>query len=705
MTPRIRLIAAFFVATVALLCPAVLSAQTATLTLYYDVSNTGTDGTNPYGGLIQASDGSLYGINQYGGSVGAGTVFKIVPASTYSGYRYDVVHSFTGTTTDAAVPNPLIELPDGNLYGTSSYGGAHNRGTIFKISPATGDFTLLYSFSNQLTDGDNPYGSIIFDGTYIYGTTYANDSDATSYGTLWKYKPDLGSGASGPTVLLLFDNAANSDFGIYPWDGVTDINGVLYGTSFQGAGFNCGALYSSAINGDNNQVLHTFTNGLDGCDPYAAPRLWSDGYLYGTTNQYDDAKTLFGSVYHSGTGPDTLTFNTSFSSPAYPDGEVAFDGSGNLLFVNAAGGTNNQGTLEEMTPAPAEPDSPNPVTTLYSFPASGAPGISPTTVPFIDNTGLVWTDLYFGGASKGYGGIAAFTVSTVAGPPIKLTASPTSVVAGVSAKISWSVNNAFSTNEQYCFATGNSNAKWQGIQSGSYSDGIYSGSATVSFSTPGTYNFGITCEGKESAFATLTVTAPTVGTTTTLTASPNPVQTGANITLSATVKKSSGSGTPTGKVAFKYGSDTLATVALNSSGVATLIAPTTGYPVATYGITADYEGDANDDTSTSATVNVQVVKDTTATALTITPTSVTIGQNVTLKATVTSSLGGKPTGTVTFKDGSTSLGTVNLSGGVASATVSSQPYPAGTYNVTAVYSGDATQATSTSPAVKVTLTK
>jgi uncharacterized repeat protein (TIGR03803 family) len=680
--------------------PAALSAQTATLAHNYELSNTGTDGAYPYGGLIQASDGNLYGANQGGGnSTGAGTLFKISPGSNYA---YTVVYTFSGT--DAAVPNALIELPDGNLYGSSEYGGAHNRGTIFKFSPTTNELTVLYSFTNQLTDGDNPYGHLIFDGTYLYGTTFSNDSDATSAGTLWKYKPDLGNGSSGPTVLLLFDNKTNIDFGEYPWNGVTDVDGVLYGTSFYGSGFNCGAFFSSAINGDNNEVLHTFTGGLDGCGPFSSVKYWSDGNYYGTSNQYQSPDNLYGSVYHSGSEPNTLTFNTSFSSAAYPDGDVAFDGSGNVLFLNAAGGTDNSGELVIMKPAPAEPTDPNPVTTLYSFPASGAPGNAPTTVPFIDNKGLVWVDLISGGGSKGYGALAAFNVSTVTAAPITLTASPASIVAGNSSKISWSVNNAFSTNEQYCFASGNSNSKWQGVQTGTYSGGVYSGSVdNVTFGTPGTYAFAITCGGTESAIATLTVTPPPSGTTTTLTASPNPVEAGAKVTLTATVKKSSGSGTPTGNVAFKYGSDTLATLALNGSGVATLTAPTSGYPVNTYAITAVYEGDANDTTSTSSPVDVQVTKDTTTTVLTITPTTVTIPGSVTLKATVAASAGATPTGSVTFKDGSTTLGTVPLSGGVGSATVSSKGYPAGTYNVTAVYSGDATQATSTSTAVSVTL--
>jgi hypothetical protein len=103
-------------------------------------------------------------------------------------------------------------------------------------------------------------------------------------------------------------------------------------------------------------------------------------------------------------------------------------------------------------------------------------------------------------------------------------------------------------------------------------------------------------------------------------------------------------------------------------------------------------------------VNV-VIKDATTTALVITPTTVTIPANVTLKATVSASKGGTPTGTVTFMEGTYVLGTVNVSGGVGSATVSSGSYPAGTYEINAVYNGDTAQAPSTSSTVKVVVNK
>jgi hypothetical protein len=194
-----------------------------------------------------------------------------------------------------------------------------------------------------------------------------------------------------------------------------------------------------------------------------------------------------------------------------------------------------------------------------------------------------------------------------------------------------------------------------------------------------------------------------VATTSTLTASATTIPAGASVTLTDTVKKSSGSGVPTGSVTLKSGSTVLYTGKLNSSGVLSITASSSKYPNGTYPLTATYAGDATDDASTSNTVDV-AIKDATATALTINPASVAVGAKVTLKATVTASKGGTPTGSVSFMDGTRKLLTVTLSSGIASATVSSSGYPAGTYSITAVYNGDTAQAPSTSPAVKVTLT-
>jgi uncharacterized repeat protein (TIGR03803 family) len=103
------------------------------------------DGSSPYAGLVQATDGNLYGTTVLGGAGGEGTIFKITPSGT--------LLSFAGT--DGAQPYAgLIQATDGNLYGTTKFGGANNDGTIFKIT-LSGTLTTLHSF--DATDGSDPY--------------------------------------------------------------------------------------------------------------------------------------------------------------------------------------------------------------------------------------------------------------------------------------------------------------------------------------------------------------------------------------------------------------------------------------------------------------------------------------------------------------------------------------------------------------------
>jgi hypothetical protein len=174
-------------------------------------------------------------------------------------------------------------------------------------------------------------------------------------------------------------------------------------------------------------------------------------------------------------------------------------------------------------------------------------------------------------------------------------------------------------------------------------------------------------------------------TTTTLTSSPNPSTLGQAVTFTATVTGTS----PTGTVTFKDGANT-ATVTLNSSGQATLT--TSALSLGRHSITATYNGDANNKPSTSAPL-IQVVNPVaSSTTLQSSVNPSTPGQAVTFTATVT---GSSPTGTVTFKDGATTLGTgaVNSFG---QATFTTSALSLGTHSITASYGGDANNAASTS---------
>jgi len=186
-------------------------------------------------------------------------------------------------------------------------------------------------------------------------------------------------------------------------------------------------------------------------------------------------------------------------------------------------------------------------------------------------------------------------------------------------------------------------------------------------------------------------------TTTTLSSSSLTPIFGASVTFTAVV--SGTTGTPTGSVTFMDGITTLGLGPLNGSGTAAFATSSLG--IGSHSITATYTGDATDSASTSNTVSVTVNKASTSTALTVTPNPSVYGGSVTFTATVTSSTAGTPTGSVTFLDGSTVLGTGPVSGGMA--TYATTTLGLGSHSITAVYGGDTSFSTSTSPAVTQTV--
>ena len=188
-------------------------------------------------------------------------------------------------------------------------------------------------------------------------------------------------------------------------------------------------------------------------------------------------------------------------------------------------------------------------------------------------------------------------------------------------------------------------------------------------------------------------------TTTGLISSVNPSVSGKPVRFTAKVLSSSG-GTPTGKVTFLNGAMVLATKSL-SGGTVSFVTYT--LPPGSNSITAVYGGDSNFEGSTSAPVN-QFVLEATTTTLSSSPNPSIYGQAVTFTAAVTSTIGVPPDGeTVTFKRGTTVLGTVVLSGGSASFTTSA--LPAGTNAIKAVYVGDSNLAASTSGAASQVVNK
>jgi len=137
----------------------------------------GGDGSEPDADLVQGSDGNFYGTTVVGGTNGAGTVFKISTNLVLTS-----LYSFTGGNDGSAPFAGLVQGSDGNFYGTTSTGGTNGVGTVFKIS-TNGALTSLYSFGGN--DGYGPYFGLVqgSDG-YFYGTT--PNGGTSNYGTVFK---------------------------------------------------------------------------------------------------------------------------------------------------------------------------------------------------------------------------------------------------------------------------------------------------------------------------------------------------------------------------------------------------------------------------------------------------------------------------------------------------------------------------------------
>jgi hypothetical protein len=178
-----------------------------------------------------------------------------------------------------------------------------------------------------------------------------------------------------------------------------------------------------------------------------------------------------------------------------------------------------------------------------------------------------------------------------------------------------------------------------------------------------------------------------IETTTTLISSQNPSTVGQPVTFTATV---SGGSSPTGTVTFKDGAATLATVALNGSGQSAFT--TSSLSVGTHPITATYNGDANNGPSSSTPLSQVVNQGATTITLTSSQNPIPFGQTVMFTATVT---GRGPTGTVTFKDGGTTIGSGTLNGS-GQATFATCTLSVGSHSISATYNGDANNAPGTS---------
>jgi uncharacterized repeat protein (TIGR03803 family) len=246
----------------------VVNPTTGTETVLYSFQG-GVDGFNPYSSVVRIGT-TIFGTTLNGGQFGYGTVFSLTAKG-----KETLIHSFDSAfpTLDGAHPYGGLVVRKGLLYGTTTLGGVGNLGTVFSITK-TGGYAMLYTFKGGSADGQSPNSGVLFDSLgNIFGTTYAGGQ--SNAGVVYTI-----SAGGGESVLHHFQR--NTGDGMNPYSSLIKFKGNFYGTTLQGGTANGGTVYKITPTGTET-VLHSFTGGTDGFNPYGAVVLGANNALCSTT--------------------------------------------------------------------------------------------------------------------------------------------------------------------------------------------------------------------------------------------------------------------------------------------------------------------------------------------------------------------------------------------------------------------------------------
>ena len=306
----------------------------------------GSDGATPNGGVIDDASGMMFGTTTEGGASGAGIVYSM------RGTTETVLYSFAGGTSDGSDPQAgLVMDASKNLYGTTSAGGASGNGTVFELvapKTKTGAWTekLLYSFGTG-TDGAAPVGRVIFDAAgNLYGTTSAGG--ASGYGTVFQLQP----GATWKENIL--HSFQNADDGYTPYAGlVADASGNFYGAATAGGSNGGGTIFelSPSAGGFTFSVL-TSVPGWGVSGSFRDVLVQPNGVIYATT--HCDGANNAGTIYELTPSGGSWTYNLLYTFTGGSDGLYSISNlvlkGGKLYGTTIYGGANNAGTVYAFKP-------------------------------------------------------------------------------------------------------------------------------------------------------------------------------------------------------------------------------------------------------------------------------------------------------------------------------------------------------------------
>ena len=351
----------------------------------------------------------------------AGQVAAAPDAAAAAAFSESVLWNFGATSDDGANPgSALIADNQGNLYGTTSFGGTNNFGTVFELSPPSGQQKLwservLWSFG-AIGDGWNPEAALIADSKgNLYGTTYVGGANCqptpplndSGCGIVFELSPPSGQQTQwNETVLRSFGAGADGSFPRDPL--IADNQGNLYGTTQSGGANKAGTAFElSPPSGQQTQwsetVLWSFSEGAGGAAPAAGLIADQQGNFYGT-NQFNGGKENAGTAFELSppSGEQTQWSETVLwtfgakGSGGSPTGLIA-DEEGNFYGSTVFGGVKKDGVAFELSP-PSGKHTQWSLHVLQSFGAKSA-GEHPSSL-IADQQGNLYGTTFEGGTKN-----------------------------------------------------------------------------------------------------------------------------------------------------------------------------------------------------------------------------------------------------------------------------------------------------------------
>jgi uncharacterized repeat protein (TIGR03803 family) len=354
-----------------------------------------TGGAFPTAGLIQASDGFIYGTCQWSGPNGGGTVYRLVAG------EIETVHAFEYLFADGPIGGQeprggLLEVSPGVVWGTTRSGGASGDGTVFRLSLADAVHEVICSFSSSTTGRWPTEGVILASDGNFYGSTSVGG--ASDGGTLFRLRPD-------GTLENLYSFKKNGSSPVSPAGGLMQASdGFIYGSARGGGAANAGVIYRVSLAGELT-IVHEF-NRSDGATPETRLVETDDGLFWGTTRQggIENGGTAF-RMTRDGLITTLHRFDKYSETGGYPGGGLLLASDGRFYGATQGSYSRISGAVYRMTRK-------GKVTALYNFGAGILPqsnlleqpggvllGTEPNGGDFIRGTLYRLSDSGFAGAA------------------------------------------------------------------------------------------------------------------------------------------------------------------------------------------------------------------------------------------------------------------------------------------------------------------